>query len=216
VRLTRVRRECAVSRENFRDKIGAGEGNRTLVFSLEGCCSTIELHPRSFSLPYPGAGNTGQPLARQQIYKANRATVKIPRGVSLILSQVGTPSNTRPQYSAATPCSSQPPSGSITSARKPSGYVQATSTSPSSLTSRCRSWRISRPGGSGHSWLGSAACFGLSDAADSSKLPRLGVCLDRSACRSPYCRRLVIAYSMTSGRRRQSTAFTVPSTIANA
>ncbi len=26
-------------------KVGAGEGNRTLVFSLEGCCSTIELHP---------------------------------------------------------------------------------------------------------------------------------------------------------------------------
>ena len=25
--------------------IGAGEGNRTLVISLEGCCSTIELHP---------------------------------------------------------------------------------------------------------------------------------------------------------------------------
>jgi hypothetical protein len=24
---------------------GAGEGNRTLVFSLEGYCSTIELHP---------------------------------------------------------------------------------------------------------------------------------------------------------------------------
>jgi hypothetical protein len=24
---------------------GAGEGNRTLVISLEGCCSTIELHP---------------------------------------------------------------------------------------------------------------------------------------------------------------------------
>src|SRR6266567_6626346 len=29
---------------------GAGEGNRTLVFSLEGCCSTIELHPR-YRLP---------------------------------------------------------------------------------------------------------------------------------------------------------------------
>ena len=27
------------------EKVGAGEGNRTLVFSLEGCCSTIELHP---------------------------------------------------------------------------------------------------------------------------------------------------------------------------
>ena len=31
-------------RENL-IKNGAGEGNRTLVFSLEGCCSTIELHP---------------------------------------------------------------------------------------------------------------------------------------------------------------------------
>src|SRR5262245_66397301 len=28
---------------------GAGEGNRTLVISLEGCCSTIELHPRTRS-----------------------------------------------------------------------------------------------------------------------------------------------------------------------
>jgi hypothetical protein len=28
------------------EMFGAGEGNRTLVFSLEGCCSTIELHPR--------------------------------------------------------------------------------------------------------------------------------------------------------------------------
>src|SRR3954471_10431052 len=28
-------------------EVGAGEGNRTLVFSLEGCCSTIELHPQS-------------------------------------------------------------------------------------------------------------------------------------------------------------------------
>jgi hypothetical protein len=27
-------------------RIGAGEGNRTLVISLEGFCSTIELHPR--------------------------------------------------------------------------------------------------------------------------------------------------------------------------
>jgi hypothetical protein len=28
-------------------KLGAGEGNRTLVISLEGFCSTIELHPRN-------------------------------------------------------------------------------------------------------------------------------------------------------------------------
>ena len=31
------------------EKTGAGEGNRTLVISLEGCCSTIELHPRTFT-----------------------------------------------------------------------------------------------------------------------------------------------------------------------
>src|SRR5215471_16137148 len=29
--------------------VGAGEGNRTLVISLEGFCSTIELHPPSVS-----------------------------------------------------------------------------------------------------------------------------------------------------------------------
>jgi hypothetical protein len=31
-------------------RIGAGEGNRTLVISLEGFCSTIELHPRQESV----------------------------------------------------------------------------------------------------------------------------------------------------------------------
>jgi hypothetical protein len=30
----------------FQGISGAGEGNRTLVFSLGSCCSTIELHPR--------------------------------------------------------------------------------------------------------------------------------------------------------------------------
>ena len=30
----------------FQSCSGAGEGNRTLVVSLEGFCSTIELHPR--------------------------------------------------------------------------------------------------------------------------------------------------------------------------
>ena len=32
--------------KDYRLNIGAGEGNRTLVISLEGFCSTIELHPR--------------------------------------------------------------------------------------------------------------------------------------------------------------------------
>src|SRR5437016_8643085 len=35
-------------------KLGAGEGNRTLVISLEGFCSTIELHPPSvYEIPSP-------------------------------------------------------------------------------------------------------------------------------------------------------------------
>ena len=32
---------------------GAGEGNRTLVISLEGFCSTIELHPHTRPQPNP-------------------------------------------------------------------------------------------------------------------------------------------------------------------
>ena len=43
-------RFAALSRlQNFqrRPNRGAGEGNRTLVVSLENFCSTIELHPRS-------------------------------------------------------------------------------------------------------------------------------------------------------------------------
>src|SRR6266849_1449215 len=43
---------------------GAGEGNRTLVISLEGFCSTIELHPpgsslRPRALPRRGARTGG-------------------------------------------------------------------------------------------------------------------------------------------------------------
>ncbi len=36
--------EMAAARPEWRET-GAGRGNRTLVFSLEGCCSTIELYP---------------------------------------------------------------------------------------------------------------------------------------------------------------------------
>ena len=30
----------------FSENFGAGSGNRTRIFSLEGCCSTIELYPQ--------------------------------------------------------------------------------------------------------------------------------------------------------------------------
>src|ERR671923_1546884 len=35
---------------------GAGEGNRTPVVSLEGCCSTIELHPQASGVMVEGVG----------------------------------------------------------------------------------------------------------------------------------------------------------------
>jgi hypothetical protein len=57
---------------------GAGEGNRTLVFSLEGCCSTIELHPHSFQhRPSPSGTrppiSLWRPAARTRTATASRA-----------------------------------------------------------------------------------------------------------------------------------------------
>ena len=70
---------------------GAGEGNRTLVVSLEGFCSTIELHPpdeyllfriraRPFALEVAGGGgwirtNVG---VSQQIYSLPPLTTRAP------------------------------------------------------------------------------------------------------------------------------------------
>src|ERR1700749_4636145 len=46
----------SAKKAKYNQRDGAGEGNRTLVFSLEGCCSTIELHP-----PTPGRLRRGEP-----------------------------------------------------------------------------------------------------------------------------------------------------------
>ncbi len=82
VELMIVRKQAAV--ENDRQIVspglrgvehGAGEGNRTLVFSLEGCCSTIELHPRA-----------GDQLSRQRAASTAHARALFPR----------TPLNRRP------------------------------------------------------------------------------------------------------------------------
>ena len=65
---------------------GAGEGNRTLVVSLEGFCSTIELHPqgsidsRQLLKPYSGGGgwirtNVG---VSQQIYSLPPLATRAP------------------------------------------------------------------------------------------------------------------------------------------
>ena len=76
--LGRVRRHqgARISGLMFREaleKVGAGEGNRTLVFSLEGCCSTIELHPLFLSMIRPEnrcsmlAGSPNMPFGLSQL-----------------------------------------------------------------------------------------------------------------------------------------------------
>src|SRR5215813_9343216 len=48
--------EATEAGDYWRQKAGAGEGNRTLVISLEGCCSTIELHPHQNGRLRQGSG----------------------------------------------------------------------------------------------------------------------------------------------------------------
>ena len=47
------RMPAATAHDAIFEKVGAGEGNRTLVISLEGCCSTIELHPHLLDQDIP-------------------------------------------------------------------------------------------------------------------------------------------------------------------
>ena len=59
-------------------EIGAGEGNRTLVVSLEGFCSTIELHPLGHAqmpMPPPSVNPQRRLTARKPLpYHAIRMT----------------------------------------------------------------------------------------------------------------------------------------------
>ena len=62
-------RECSTTELQRRLRVrfarnqhaGAGEGNRTLVVSLEGFCSTIELHPRFTTEPFCHSTHTAEP-----------------------------------------------------------------------------------------------------------------------------------------------------------
>ena len=61
---------------------GAGEGNRTLTVSLEGFCSTIELHPQTYCINAPthwnlvvGEGFEPSKLS-QQIYSLPPLTAR--------------------------------------------------------------------------------------------------------------------------------------------
>src|SRR5262249_39818219 len=70
--LSSVRRPCSVVR-------GAGEGNRTPVFSLEGCCSTIELHPQAHEVVFWWRGlDSNQRRLSQRIYSPSPLTPRAP------------------------------------------------------------------------------------------------------------------------------------------
>src|SRR5664279_2139412 len=69
-----------------RAKAGAGEGNRTLVISLEGCCSTIELHPRNATLVYQ---RTGPPSLK--LWRATSAASQRKLVGEVVLPVVATP-----------------------------------------------------------------------------------------------------------------------------
>ena len=61
---------------------GAGSGNRTRVFSLEGCCSTIELYPR-LQIRLPGRQwwrglDSNQRRQSQRIYSPSPLTTRAP------------------------------------------------------------------------------------------------------------------------------------------
>ena len=68
---------------------GAGSGNRTRVFSLEGCCSTIELYPREVLIratEWWRELDLNQRRLSQRIYSPSplttRASLHIPAGSS--------------------------------------------------------------------------------------------------------------------------------------
>ena len=58
------------------ENTGAGEGNRTLVISLEGCCSTIELHPQITNGGSPGSRRSLAHSLAQAVTLANEVKLR--------------------------------------------------------------------------------------------------------------------------------------------
>jgi hypothetical protein len=89
-----IERHFEKARRNYAATIGAGEGNRTLVFSLEGCCSTIELHPRSCyiaGLGKPHRRIRGDPRGAEPIRQVRALSKRCP-GSLRMRSAGGSPS----------------------------------------------------------------------------------------------------------------------------
>src|SRR5690606_19380730 len=75
---------------------GAGEGNRTPVFSLEGCCSTIELHPHPTHDPRPSwwrGLDSNQRRHSQRIYSPSPLATRAPlRDPAMESNEIAPPS----------------------------------------------------------------------------------------------------------------------------
>lgn len=80
-------------------KSGAGSGNRTRIFSLEGCCSTTELYPpRVSGLPgrqwWRGLDSNQRRLS-QRIYSPSPLTTRAPLQSATGAMQRGTPTGSK-------------------------------------------------------------------------------------------------------------------------
>ncbi len=64
------------------NQAGAGEGNRTLVFSLEGCCSTIELHPHLMIAPMAKSNADVTPSILARLFQAAIFTIMMAKLMS--------------------------------------------------------------------------------------------------------------------------------------
>ena len=84
-------------------KNGAGEGNRTLVFSLGSCCSTIELHPRAAVPSAWRADRAGRRAAQAAKRKAGvcRAGFGLRRGRGPSEVSQGCGANNTPRFAGA-------------------------------------------------------------------------------------------------------------------
>jgi hypothetical protein len=79
-------------------KSGAGEGNRTLVVSLEGFCSTIELHPHiaiDLDMNQPSLAPPKESFPLNQVYCRRRGLKKI-RPPELVEGEGFEPSKAEP------------------------------------------------------------------------------------------------------------------------
>jgi hypothetical protein len=85
-------RECSTTEPHGLGIAGAGEGNRTLVVSLEGFCSTIELHPLDVGPgreAHPCLNNSEKSSAKTIGFTGTPAGLRTCPGLATLVEEVG-------------------------------------------------------------------------------------------------------------------------------